>query len=349
MIYIMRVSPKWAYSIIIVFLVIYLPQQEINNSLQGDIMKSIKDLSINNLDVYNKVISTIDNMRIEDLVVDVSDLTHYLNIFKRKYNYAMTNDVVNDVLEGRVIPILSKDNKLPFFFPFWLTMANGKVAAIVNLSIASNSIKWNSKGEFDADERTLFSLLQIGSIGLKSNEVFNSGKSINTTLAKHVAESYSRMLGHVVNSSYSIAQYPELDARFHYAAYKFALINIMEMNNTNLSDIARKAMKRFNVRKEVFDYVDDLYDDEDFLTLRSFIEKSTFLDIRLEKMILRIIQRDWFKTYGTMSFYAMESPMYLMVIFGASMVGGTNLVKGFSVEAITKKSHMHAYNSFVGL
>ena len=189
-------------------------------------MKKITQLFTFNLYSDNaKLIKMLSSVVVSVDRIKTDDIQENINNIQRRFNYAMKNKVLNDVLSDWVMPVYNKERlaQIPIFFPAFLIKNNGQPTAIVNFT--NRALK--TQTGYQVDNRTLFSLLQTGTI--LRDCFFNWNKiTMSSVILKQGSAAFAKLFFKVVDKVCTVSLNKRLVDTVLYLATKYFLMVVME-------------------------------------------------------------------------------------------------------------------------
>ncbi len=275
----------------------------------------------------NKIDDAIKRLDINNYIVQLSDLSQVLDLFKRKFKYALTQKVVEAVTIGDIaLANIPEDVKIPSFFPTWLNKdSSGRIRAIVNVS-PYRDLQFKD-GIFTGNTAVLFSLLQGGYIirGATLNEKVVTG---NITIVLAAMNVYSALFIKVLDKLHSVSlnlkEYNVVIADVN----RFFLVHLLgreaieSTNKLALSSIPEAYRSAVSDDIKKFESMD----------ITSFIEFLSSDVPTLKKLDFRNFISTWMSLYSSMTVLGLELfPYFLSTIVGQAMVNSP-LVKSYFIE-----------------
>ena len=258
----------------------------------------------------------LDNLSIDSMDDDIK-------LISRRFNFPTKNRVINDLNNGRIVPVLNKERiSLPNSIPAYLMRGqDGKPIAIVNFtSYVSKNVE---TGEIFGDPRQMFALMQTGSILLGCREHWNN-LATNQEICKVGCLCYAKLMTKTLDKLYAISLDQYKADKVRYMAAKFFLINMLGKPNTDgVKAIARtvcKSMTQNNI--DTFDQSlpETIYDD-----IRTFIDGIAVYIDGCSSLNIRTFIRVWAQMYQPSTLMAMEYlPYFFHMLFSVSVGGHLN-------------------------
>jgi len=287
-------------------------------------------------DVKHKLLDV--NMSLDKVSLD--DLDDNIRIINRRFNYSLKNKVMNEVSNGKVIPLFNTERLplIPKAIPVWLYSLNGTPVALVNLSRDARKTK---DGNIEIDNRTLFAHLQAGTILRECYYNWNK-VSMNTEVLKSSMLVYTKLFSKVLDKMYGLSLNKLNVDKANYCIAKFFLTYVMEKaESETVNNMAYLACFNDSTKKTIMD-TDMTFDDKAYKDFKSFIKELSTLD-GLGKLNMRTFLQEWMILYGESTIISLEYyPLFCAMIFSSMLNAHVN--KEFAIESVASKDSTQLYN-----
>jgi hypothetical protein len=291
------------------------------------------------LDKKNDLTGEILGISLNADKLELSELDENISIINRRFNYLMKNKVLNDLQVGNVIPVFNTYKiNLPHFLPVFSMMSNNKPISVVNLT---NYGRKDKDKLFNIDNRTLFALLQTGTVARETILNWNQ-VSMNTTIIKNSAIIYSKMFSKVLDKMFAINLDRLMADTIYYLTAKFFLLFQMEKKENEITNnIAYQAINNDSTKNIIFS-TDSGFTEDAYSDLNSFVENLSTIN-GLSKLTTRGFIENWMMMYGDSTVFALEYfPLFCHAIFSAMI--NAHLNKEFVIEPLASKETTSLYN-----
>ena len=298
----------------------------------------MKTYGLNESEIYkqlpidiNKITKTIKG----EHLVQQDQLSDTFNIIKNRVNQASKNEVVNELENGNIILMNSKEVKLPNFMPV-LNIQGNKSLVNITPYIKSN---------MNINPNTLFGLAQAGLINIKIKENANKIRN-NAKLLIYASQIYSRLTTKVIDKLYATNINKKDSDLVSYMFAKFFLVSVVgRANDDTTEQIAYKSCHNktdFELIKEMENKFDGQSSMINIFKLFEEFKKHP----NFNKFSSRTFVENFTKMYGETTILSIDHlPSFLVTIFSAYVNAGIN--KEFIIlNAINDKIIINCYRSF---
>lgn len=277
----------------------------------------------------------------------VEKMTYHLDVFKRKFRYGLVQPITASVYNNEILPYYNETTKIPMYVPFWLYSDGGVPRAITNLGI-SGHVKVNKEGELDGDGRIIYSILQGGYIGLYGMLKWDKIEN-NPNMQVLMMQAYSRMATNILDRELTIRNYPEVEAFIRYAFSRFMLENMFEKEITKaMHEKIKYSCKDVSINPMQFDRFDEYFEKKDFVSIDTLFEAIRQFNAKYSRITTRGFVVKWLDTYGSMTFTAIDMPLYFINTMAVSVVG-TSLNRGNMIESAISNLNEDIYKEFMSI
>ena len=298
------------------------------------------------IDKKNNVKDKLVNVSIQNDAVSEEDLDDNIRIIKRRFNHLLKSKMIKDFEGNDIIVVYNPDTliEIPTAFPSWLYNNDGNVTSIVNITKYASMSR---EGILDIDNRTLFALMQSGTI---SRELyFNWNKvNMNMEVLKLSSKIYTQLFSKVLDKLYGIGL-NELHAdQLNYVVSKFFLIHLMEKGKTQLvDDLAYNNCFNGSTKAGISD-VDANFPDDAYDSLERFIEVISEELNGLSKLNMRTFLHEWMIMFGESTIMALEYVPALFTMVFSSMISA-HINKEYIIENVVGNDTVKLYNKISNL
>lgn len=315
-------------------------------------MKKVTDTIIfNSMFKDDATASKFSTLKVKDMAVPLSQLNDYVDMFRRKFKFPSVQMIADDVLNMQTLPIMYEfDMNLPISLYTWLTAIDGKIVAIVNMSLFPDEIKLNDKKELDAEPRTLFALLQAGSLLRRGYVNFDKLKN-NATVIKLASRAYVALFMKVLDKLFAINLYAREAEEIKFMLTKFFLVNVLERDFKDVNDLNEYAynMTETTVPKE-FIFGSDKFDNFDKMyrsTIDGFINELVHIkNNKISGFSLRRLVNEWGNLYGSSTLLGLEHINYFLNMIATAELS-TKMNKGYLISNTLGDTVTKLYNEMV--
>jgi hypothetical protein len=272
--------------------------------------------------------------------VPMEKLDDYFKLFQRRLNYQMKNKVISEVTNGNVVPVFNPDGiRIPTFLPCYLMNTAVKPIAIVNLS---NDATMTKNGELEIDNRTLFALLQSGTILRECLLNWNKISISNSVIAQEGCVAFSKLFTKILDKMYAI----NLDGmrsdivRFITAKF-FLLFHLQKSEGEVVNSTAYRAVINNTTRTTIFN-CDSSFSEDAYSSIAKLIENMASLP-GLNGLTFRKFIQEWMNMYNSSTILALEYfPLFCHMVFSAMI--GAHINKEFIIESVASREVNELYN-----
>jgi len=308
-------------------------------------MKKVTDIvHMKALDPKKTFQNKIKNLNIDSVKVSLEQLAEVLEIFRRRFNYGLTDSILNAVQRGEIVPVYNERiADIPAVLTQWLTNHNGKIVSVVNFSNFKEIRPDKSDGSFiRSNLRLIFALLQGGLI-MREGYLNYNVVTKNSALIKDSLTLYVKMFMKALDTLYSVRMNKRDADMARFIIAKFFLVNVLERgNSSSLNNIAKSVIKERNLESEAVDFERDLegtYDD-----LNSLFYSLSTLPI-LKTLNMRDFTLKWQYLFGYPTLFGSEHYLYfLSTIIGNTEVG-VRIIKSQFIQSLDRRSVSGAYKN----
>lgn len=311
-------------------------------------MKTLKDCEITDIiDTKYDVVKTLSLFKDSDGVIPNSKLQHYLDAINRKFKYALTDKVVNNVEKGIVRAVYSPELNLPKFLPVWSKKKGSDIITYVNLT-PYRGIRFDTKGFLDGDIRTIYSMLQAGTI---VNSYYNNYKRLigNIGFLRYCMTAYTKLFIKVLDRLYGIKLNNLKANTLAFLVAKFFLINICgKEDNEATGNIAFNVCEKATNVKLIKGFDKPYKSEVIYKSLGNFIDFLSTHEDMVRKLSMREFYQSWIVMYDFSTLLSIELLEHLIILVGHVNVG-SNINKVTVLDNLLKTESLKIYNEFSSL
>lgn len=289
-----------------------------------------------------KLTNTILKLTTTGEVLTEDDLKENISEIERRYYFTSKNTVITDFKTGRIRLLYNPGVRFPNTMPAFLINTGKHINCIVNVS---NVMHKNKEGFYNVETRTLFNLMQSGSILVKCYT--DKGISSKSQLIKLGSSMYSKLFAKILNKMYSINISPERQDIIIYMSSLFFIRNLLGRTSDGLKELNKKyALENCKTSSRLI-VNDALYkfNDDDFKSLDTFIKALARNVSGLEDLTTRAFVDNYILSYGPTMIFSLEYlPIFLYNIF--SVVVGAFINNQNALETTLGREIDQLYNFF---
>jgi len=314
-------------------------------SLSNTFLFNLEDKS---LDLKKKIQSCTGST----FVIPASKVEDQLNVINKRFNFPYKLRVMTGISNGSIQMLYSNLSQftLPSFIPTVLNVKDGKVQAMCFLS--KYGIKEGKNESFDylkIDPRTLFAMLQAGSIYLGIYKNFNTVSS-NQVINDLGCQMYASLVGKVLDKMYAVNLNPVKADRVRFLLGKFFLINMLERpNNTTTNENAYHCCKNKTNKEQIMAWEKEtIHADVAYSDLNNFVLNALNLVDGLEACTVRSLLNNYIQMYGPASTMSLEFFPYFCIMI-SNVAVGAKINADYLIESVVGKHIDKFYNQLAEL
>lgn len=271
---------------------------------------------------YNRTLNldgTVIRMVTEGKILSPDNLSEQIMEMDKRYHFMGKDVVINDCKNGKFKLLYNNKNyRLPNTIPAFLINTGSGISCVVNIS---NHAKEKQDGTYVIDTKTLYTLMQAGSILVKCVET-NKKLTYVADMAKFGSACYSKMFVKVLNKMFSININPQKHDIMVFLSSMFFLVNVLGRND--ISDVMNNNYALANckdINKLVIDDAIRNFDNDDFKNIDTFIKAIAEKVPGLSDLTTRGFMDAYMTNFGPTTLLGLEYlPIFLYNIF-AIIVG----------------------------
>jgi len=312
-------------------------------------MKKLTNCEI--MDIINTkydIVKTLSTFKEQGNVIPVEKLQHHLDAIGRKFKYSLSDRVINDIEKGTVRAVYSTELNLPKFLPVWSRAeANKNIITYCNLT-PYKGIRFDNKGFLDGDIRTIFSILQAGTI---LNSYYTNYNRIvnNIGFIKYCMVAYTKLFVKVLDRLYGIRLNKMKANTIAFLVAKFFLINICEKpNNDSTDNLAFNVCEKATNEKLIKSFDSSYKTEEIYKNLSSFLNFLSTNEEMVRNLSMREFYQVWIVMYDFSTVLSIELLEHLIILVSHVHVG-SNINKVTVLDNLLKTEIYKIYNEFSSL
>lgn len=286
--------------------------------------------------------SAIKNIIAEMQKLPDSAIEEQMSLISKKIKYPSKDKMMELLGAKLLVPIYNPTLGIPKYLNTFMKAENGKIICVCD---TTNFSRMSSNGTSDIQSKTLFTLLQNGTVYYELFENWNRYTN-NVNIVKNGSIIYANIVGKVLDKLYGI----KIDSYKHDLVFfllaKFFIVNMCDRIPTGTVDqIAYKACPN----KSNFDLIiaeasqlnDNIFDNVDM-----FIKGLSTLN--MPNLNIRIVLENFAKMFGESTLLALDYlPAFFSMIFGVAVSG--SIAKDYIIEGICGKDISSLYVEFFKL
>jgi hypothetical protein len=275
--------------------------------------------------------------------VSPADLNDQLRLISRRMPFQMKGKVLDDVTKGRVIPVWAPGKlDLPVALNcfLWRDPRKGTPIAVVNLTHYAS--RAGAGGPFEVDVRTLFSLLQWGTVSLRCLEKWNR-VTMSTPVLRRGAEAWVMQMSAILDRMYGISLHPMRMDLVCYMLAKYFLVCLMEKapGSETVEGLARACAPNGTSGQTLQSMSVELVGETGLSSMSEFFRGLSNVD-GMGALTVRALLEAHMKAYGEAGVLGMEYfPAFAASAF-SSQTGG-RVINDFAVEKAVGKEGVSLY------
>jgi hypothetical protein len=311
-------------------------------------MKKLTDCELMDIiDQKYNLKNTLNLFKEEGSVIPVAKLQTQMDAIDRKFKYILSGKVIEDLEKGRVKAVYNEELNLPKFLPVWGAVRPEGLVVYVNLT-PYRGIKFDNKGYLDGDVRTIYSVLQAGTI---LHGYYENHKRIvgNIGFVKLAMTAYTKLFLKVLDKLYGIRLNKVKANILAYSVAKFFLINLCEKEDSaNTNAIAYNVCEGV-VNERLIKSFDQGYKAEEiYKNLSSFLQFLSTNEEMVRDLSMREFYQNWIVMYDFSTTLSIELLEHLIILVGHVVVG-SNVNKITVLDNLLKVEANKIYTEFASI